>query len=67
MGEQRTLRCPEGHEIMVETWPEYVEGEKIIRVEAHSSHPQCELCQDMLLVLRQDPEAFQQGGWQGAP
>jgi hypothetical protein len=60
MSEQRTLRCPEGHQITVETWSEYEEGEKITRVEAYSTHPHCELCQDILLILREDPEAFEE-------
>jgi len=61
MTDERTLRCPEGHTITVEMWPEYVDGERVTRVAAHSTVPHCELCQEIMLLLRQDPEALEQG------
>ena len=59
MSEHRVLHCPDGHEIVVEMLVQYVDGEKSTEVVAHSSHPTCELCQDIILVLRQDPDALE--------
>jgi hypothetical protein len=57
MGDERTLHCPEGHLITVRLRSEVVDGERITQADAHSSVPWCELCLDMIAMLRYDPDA----------
>ena len=58
MADEKGLHCPEGHTIIVETSPEYIDGEWVTRVVAYGNVPHCELCQEIILILRQDPGAF---------
>ena len=58
MGDERTLHCPEGHLITVRLRSEVVDGERVKEADAHSSVPWCELCLDIIAMLRHDPGAF---------
>lgn len=61
MVDERTLHCPEGHLITVRLRPEYVDGERITHVTAYTNVPWCELCVEMIMMLRRDPDAFAEG------